>query len=60
MNINRTLKIIFGVVVILVVILLTIKFIKVLPAFVKVIALGANIATVYVVYDMIKKSKINK
>lgn len=41
------LKKIIGVLAILFVILLTIKFIKLLPAFIKVIALAANIFTIW-------------
>lgn len=53
----KTLKIILGYLVISFVVLLTLKYIKLLPVILKVLALAANIITVYFAYNYYIKSK---
>ena len=47
---NQTFKKIMGILIIAFVLVLTIKFVKMLPAFMKILALGGNVATIYLVY----------
>ena len=56
---NDTVKKILGYLAIAAVIILTLTFIKRLPSFVKLIALGANIFTIYFAYTELIKRKNN-
>lgn len=57
-NGKKVFRIIIGILIILSVILLTASVIKLLPAFVKVIGVLANVFTIYMVLDWLKgKSK---
>lgn len=60
-KLNYYFRIVMAILFVVTVLLLTVKFIKVLPAFVKVIALAGNIATIYLAVDYVKrKIKSNK
>lgn len=52
---KRIFAIIASTLLIILVLLLTIRFIKMLPPFVKIIALLANLGTVYLTVDSVKK-----
>ena len=54
---KELLKKIFGILAIVFVVLLTIKFIKVLPAIVKVLALAANVFTIWWAYTELIKNR---
>ena len=57
---TQTFKTIMGILIIALALVLTINLVKMLPAFMKVLALGGNIATIYLVYhELIKKSNKN-
>ena len=53
---TQTFKTIMGVLVIVLALVLTINLVKMLPAFMKVLALGGNVATIYLVYRELKKT----
>lgn len=59
---KKILKIIMGVLLIAAALVLTLKFIKMLPAFVKILALAADVATVYyaVNFLILNKNKNKK
>lgn len=57
---NHTVKKILGYLAIAAVVILTLTFIKRLPAFVKLVAFGANIFTIYFAYTELIKRKDEK
>jgi len=54
---DKNIKKIIGYALIVIVILLTLKFVKMLPAFMKVLALAADAITIYYAYILIKNKK---
>jgi uncharacterized membrane protein len=57
---KETLYKILGILIIAFAILLTVKFVKMLPAVLKVAALGANVAIIYQAYNSLIKNKKEK
>jgi heme O synthase-like polyprenyltransferase len=57
---RKTFKKIIGVLVILLIVAVTFKFIKIFPPVMKIVALGANVATIYFAVNLLIKEKAPK
>jgi hypothetical protein len=55
-----TFKKIMGGLIIALVLLITIRYVKMLPAIMKLLAIGANVATIYLTYNWFIKQKKKK